>query len=608
MEFKAFLQKLSGNVITLFNDSPIKNVTDIQSYTEDINGAFRKREFRWSSDRSTWSDWQILNQGNFQMVQPTTNVSDLYLEFKYVRHSPNNGQVYGMMINYNAGVSSSTTTTTTPSTSSSSSSSNDNCATTHQLIDADLLNGKPGSYYLWRGNHQGTQSISTVDGLASILNNLSNGIQQTIIDGFNVDGSGAGVFYQKENRALYFKRIVSANNDIIISDNDGIITLAFDASLASKDPSVNELYQIVEDLGIEISDLSTYVDSQFFNVEASINQIWDYLENIDVSLGGLNIGSGQGEVFQDVSNNVFRFRTIKGLGDVSVNTNTTTGEIEIFIDASSAGGPIWTDTDPVSADVGGIIGGETVSSGSNSIDVLENMLYEYFPPSVDVSIQYYGTGINNPQYYEKWVFPVPGPWDISVNFSCVSKVIVKDFGYVLNDGTIFHTEVKDSSTGYLNTSITSPMWDDLKLSVRLENQFLLNGTTIMPDYDVSIWDINFVNATYYGIVPNSITKDNITQSDIEGLNKLIIPHQTNDLVFDNSTNQSQIKFVYAYDASYGDLRSIFDVKNDFNVTTSFDQTTINFTGVGSSPGPIPYKVYIKSHWIDVSTFRLIFNI
>ena len=95
---------------------------------------------------------------------------------------------------------------------------------------------------------------------------------------------------------------------------------------------------------------------------------------------------------------------------------------------------------------------------------------------------------------------------------------------------------------------------------------------------------------------------------------MIVPEQTNQIDYDVSANYTKLKFVYAYPASYNDLASIFDVKNDFNVTTSFDSSIINVKMSGPlGPGPfIPYKVYIKNHWIsftpDVSIFKLIFNI
>lgn len=617
MEFKAFIQRSSGNVILLYNVSPINSVKDIQSFQEVSNGAFRKKEFRWSVDKKTWTTWQILNQGNIQLVQPTTNTT-LYLEFKYVRHSPNNGTISSMTINYTSLDSkyNDIPAEIKPGAPGQVPVPVDDCDVgSGPFIDADLLNGKPGTYYLWRGNHQGTQSISTINGLNQILVNLSQGIQNSITDGFNVDGSGVGVFYQKQNQALYFKRIVSANNDIIISENEGIITLAFDASLASKDPSVNELYQIVEDLQIEINDLSTYVDAQFFNVDVCINDIWSYLENIDVSIGGVNLpesSPGDGEIFKDTSANIFRFRTIRGLGDVSISTN---GDyVDIFIDASVSGGPIWSDTDPVTADVGGVVGGDIITLGTNSIEVLEEILYEYFVPATESSLWYQAGGsgpwvpvLNNPQYYEKYV-DNPGLFDISSGFQTDSKVtvdLISSFSNATPIGVDFYSDV---SQGYWENNIpiqSSAAYENLDIWSAIQNDFKGN---IMPDYDASLWSVAFVHAYYYGVVPNNINASNINQTILEQYTKKIIaPKQTNNLVFDSS-GMTKIKFVYAYDVSYGELSSVFDVKNDFNVTTSFDKTTLSISGRPFEPGPTTLQVYIKSHWIDVSTFRLIFNI
>lgn len=610
MEFKAFIQRTSGNVILLYNESPIKNLKDVQSYQENVNGAFRKKEFRWSVDRKNWSTWAILNQGNFRMVQPTTNPNTVYLEFKYVRHAPNNGMVYGMNINYTALPSGEVPE------SGDKITVKDNCDVgAKEFIDADLLNGKPGSYYLWRGNHQGTQEIKTINGLQRILNNLSAGIQESITDAFNVDGSGVGVFYQQENQALYFKRIRSATNDIIISENEGIITLAFDASLASKDPSTNELYQIVEDLQIQVNDLSTYVDSQFFNVDACINDIWNYLDNLDVSIGGVNLpesSPGEGEIFRDSSGNILRFRTIRGLGDVSINTN---GDyVDIFIDASISGGPVWSDTDPVTADVGGIIGGDKVDLGTNSIEILEDILYEYFPPVLDPSLFYQpgGTGSwigvsSNPVYYEKYV-DQPGVYDISGGFTTDSKVTVDTITLLQNNNSAGINFYADLSSGFFGNTlpIQSPGYDNIIIEASVGNNF--KGSPA-PSYLTELWKIGFVEPYYYGVVPNNINAGNIDQTVIKqyAQGKLIVPEQNNEIVFDSS-GLTKLKFFYAYDASYGDLSSIFDVKNDFNVTTSFDITSVNISGRPFEPGPKEYRVYLKSHWIDVSTFRLIFNI
>lgn len=114
--------------------------------------------------------------------------------------------------------------------------------------------------------------------------------------------------------------------------------------------------------------------------------------------------------------------------------------------------------------------------------------------------------------------------------------------------------------------------------------------------------INFVLPYIWGIVDDTVNISNIDASIIENFHSLgqkrIVPKQSNEIDFNRPSGLIKAKFVYAYDASYGKLNSIFDVKNDFNITTSFDTSIINIDlGVQSN---IPYRVYIKNHWIDVS--------
>ncbi|NJO90211.1 MAG: hypothetical protein HC831_15655 [Chloroflexia bacterium] len=394
------------------------------------------------------------------------------------------------------------------------------CAPGSGFIEANTLNGKPGGYYLWRGNHKGTQPITTIEGLNSILNQISNGIQNSIFDAFNIDGSGTGIYYGKQGHSLYFKRIVSDNDSITIYDDNGVITIGFDASLASKDPSVNELYTIINDLSINVADLSIYVDNKFFEVDASIDAIWNYLNNlnIDVSIGGLNIPPAEnGEIFSDVSNNVFRFRTIRGLGDVSISTN---GDyVDIFIDASVSGGPIWDDPEPVTASVGGVKPGETFL-GDQSIPILEDILYEYFPPMVyDVSLWYQpgGSGVWQPVstnqilYLEKYV-DQPGLFDVSGYFETKTKTTVTATN-IYNNATPINLDIfADATSGYFGNggiTISSPTSENIDIWVEISNK---HRGSIQPAVDVSLWNISFVNPYYYGVVPNFYDINNFDTS------------------------------------------------------------------------------------------------
>ena len=599
MQFSNFSRAQAGNQITFKNTNPIQNVKQLKYYTDNSSGTFTSKQFRWSFDLNYWSSWETLNQGRFNAINMQGN-SNLYLEIRYTLSNPTSGTVTLFTAYYDAGKQPYVTPpNSNPACETGSSGSG--------IIDADKLCGKSCDYYLWRTNHKGTQPIDTVDGLQQILYNITNGLQNTITDGANIDASGAEIFDRKEDRILYFKRIKSISSEILVEDNqNGVITIAFDASLAGKDPSVNELYQITEDLQIQIDDLSTYVDQKFFEVDSSIDQIFDILNNldVDVSLYGQNVGTGTGKIFRNNDGSTFYFRSILGVGSIDVSTVGDT--VILSLDASSAGGPTWLDPDPISADVGGLQGGDTINVGDNSIEILEDILYEYFPP--DVSI---GLSPNPAGYYEIDQLPTAFDPDIFVEFNNDSFSKLRIFNVQINKtqgggtGSLISQPFADVSAGdvsvYDNTGVGN--WEDTYYTAQISNKDA-DGTPY-PLYEVSA-GYQFVYPYYYGIVTDDKNVNNITASDITSLNKLIVPKQSNEVVFDNSANIFKIKFVYAYDESYGNLSTIFDVKNDFNVTTSFDTTTLTLPG-----NVLPnkdYKVYIKSHWIDVSSFKLIFNI
>jgi len=260
------------------------------------------------------------------------------------------------------------------------------------------------------------------------------------------------------------------------------------------------------------------------------------------------------------------------------------------LDASISGTEIWSDPDPVSADVGGIHNGD-ILDGSTSMKILEKMLYEYFPPNITLSTSPFPAG-----YYEKYQ-AIP---DISINGTFnnydFTKVRITDVSLYSSlsggIGTLIYTDSCIGSFSF-NDSFVSPNWEDIIYTVQIFNKV---NTIIMPPAEAST-SINFVNPYTWGVVDDTINSGN----------KLITPKKTNLINFIRDSSAGiKIKFVYAYDASYGPLGSIFDIQNNFNVTTSFDSTIVNLTGIGLDP--IPYQVYIKSHWIDVASFKLIFNI
>ena len=571
MIFSIFKRTQVGNTILFANEIPIESVGKILYGQDNSSSAgWVKKEFRWSFNKTHWSSWTPLNQENLVSISTGTN-KFLFLEVRYV--SAGAGTCTSFTLNY------------TPATGPVYAPPVEGVSMDHDHIlpdgcndlggvvqtfdvthvtDSDMLCGKGCDFYLWRPNHKGEQPISSITDLSKILANLGGAIQNVVInEALNVEGPGIGVYYGLTDKKIYFKTLVEGNKMFITEDPEGHITLSVD--------------------------------------DASFGQLFTLLG----SFNGVNVGGGAGDIFKQRVGNDLQFRTLAA-GNANIIITTVGDQVRISLDSSISGEAIWADTDPVSATVGGIHSGDTLD-GSTSLMILEKMLYEYFPPNITLLTSPLPTG-----YYEKYQ-PIP---DISIygtfnNFDFAKLRITDVSLYSSLAGGIGTLNYPDACVGSFsfNDSYVSPNWENIIYTVQIFNKV---NTIIMPPAETST-SINFVNPYTWGLVDNTINAGNITETVIKGFindgNKLIIPKQSNLINFIRDASMGmKVKFVYAYDASYGPLNSIFDIQNNFNVTTSFDSTIIDLNGLGASSNPVPYQVYIKSHWIDVSTFKLIFNI
>ena len=619
MQFSSFTRSEEGNVIRFYTPNPLKGVTNIKYYTDNVSGPFQKKEFRWSFNSDYWSSWETLNQGNLSGINIGSNTY-LFLEIRYISAG---GTVTSFVLNYEGPAQTEYTgqscppdsTYVAPDQTVEDSYTPGAPVTPSGPVNAETLCGKSCDYYLWRPNHKGEQPISTITDLQLILNNLSAGIQNSITGAQNVSGDGIGVYYDKSGQDLIFSRI-NGEYGIELNSSGGVITLAIDASLVTKDPSVNELYQLYYGLEQDLYDISIYIDGKFFEIDSSINDLYLKLHELDASAiqDISNVGGGPGEIFKQISGNTAELRTIAS-GNANVVVETVGDQVRISLDASVSGAPVWSDPDPVSADVGGIIGGYEVSVGANSIEILEKILYEYFPPNIDLNVVPNISSATG--YYQKWVQAPEVSIYGTFNNDDFVKAEIYDASLYINgvgDAGFPPFSYPDVSDGDFYWNDTSPPygagWDDVVYNVKIYNK--VNGNE-MPPADAS-GAVRFAEPYFYGVVPNTVSASNITETDILALNQLVVPKQTNQIDYDVSANYVKIKFVYAYPDSHGKLSTIFDVKNDFNVTSSFDQTTLSVDGPLATPwvSSVLYRVYIKDHWIsftpDVSIFKIIFNI
>ena len=609
MNFSTFEKVSSGNLIYFKNAIPIENAGSLKFYKDNASGTFLKKEMRWSFDREHWANWEDLNVGSIAKINTGDN-RYLFFEIKYtqsnaqskvstfsIEYLPATGKTYVPTDNIHpdnnhtlpAGCNDIGGTTKTYETI--------------KITDAETLCGKSCDYYLWRPNHKGTQGITTIDGLQNILNNLNAGVADSINNALNVDGSGVGTFFQKSGKNLIFKRINPGPGAYIVEDPSGIITIGVDASLSIHDPSINDLYNLISQLNTNITDISIYIDYKFLSIDSSLADL--YAKDASSLKTGINLGGGVGEVFKGIVGQQIQFRTIVSkTGAITIELNPLNlDQIQIGFDASVSGETTWTDLDPISADVGGWVGGNDVSFGANSIEILEKMLYEYFPPKISLNLA------PSPGYYEKWI---PSSLsDVSVygsfNNENFTKVRITDVSaYATLLGGFGHTSYPDVSTGNFsfNDGGFNSNWDDIVYTIKVYNKV---GGNMMPTADASA-EIKFVLPYIWGVINTPGAIDASTLQYFHSIaQKKIIPEQSNEIEFIRPSGITKARFIYAYPDSYADLKNIFDIRNDFNVTSSFDAPiTININlGVQTN---IPYKVYVKSHWIDVSSFKLIFNI
>jgi len=226
--------------IEFLNSSPLQNVTKIRFFKEEeISGSFTKKEYRYSFDNVTWSNWRILTQANLANIE-FNNTPNFWLQIKYNRVSIESGNILRWYLYYD----SDTVTPPTPSPDAS--------------VDADTFAGEGPSYYLDRENQTGPFTDLLVSNVT--------------------DGSTIGVYSSRLDTSLgttlYFKRIGPLNNDISVSEGGGKILIGLnkttidsslvdiysyiDASLIKRDTSISQLYSMYGTYDTSISTLDTW--------------------------------------------------------------------------------------------------------------------------------------------------------------------------------------------------------------------------------------------------------------------------------------------------------------------------------------------------------------
>ena len=565
MEFSKFNKIVEGNKTIFKNIQPLVRIQEILYYKEVISGPFDKKEFRWSFNNNYWSPWVELNQGNLTNIK-ITNIN-LFLEIRYISAG---GKVNNFILGYEGEKQNITDNKTITkiikeepkevSIEANIYEQTGECTIKENvLIDANSLCGKDCDYYLWLPNHKGNIKIEQVTNLEEVLKNLNDSLQLLDIQGAdNISKNGIGVYYGTYDKKLYFKTLIQGTGVLLSENTKGEITIKMD------DSSINNLYEKI---------------GQF---------------------NAINIGDGTGKFFKQKDGSLFEFRSLKS-DDEKIIIKTSDNNILISLDPDFKI-PEWTDLTPVSATVGGIDAGDIVDLDSNSIEILERILYDYKQPELNLNIN------PEPGYYEKYSNFGEIYINGDFNNNPFKKVqitnikITNSLGYEV--GNQNYNDVSSGIFNFIDPNY-NPNYNDFSYRIELYNKV---GTTYMNTLIKNVY-YKFINPFYFGIVDKDVTIDNIYYTDIVNLNKLLVPKQDNIINYNVEENYKPIKFVYAFDETYESLKTIWDIKNNFNVTNSFDTKIIPIRL--DSGDIINYRVYLKSHWIsftpDVSVFKIKFN-
>ena len=284
MQFSSFSRTVDNLIITLYNEIPIENVKTLLFYSDNSQGVFTKKEFRWSFDDNYWAAWEALTPVAFSHV----NIGDhyyLFLQFRYILSAIDSGNVSTITINYSVNSASTTPIHTNALHDASSLIINDVVQryVLTEIVDASTLNGYSGNWYLNRTHHIGQQPIASITGLQTTLNNLesASGVTYEYVDG--------SLNYIKNNY-LRESSIGSGfrwNVGLLDVSVQGDVTKAYvDASIAkfATNSSVGLAFYSNASLG-SLSSASAIYNTSIGWLDSSIKRIYPLVYALNTSMG-----------------------------------------------------------------------------------------------------------------------------------------------------------------------------------------------------------------------------------------------------------------------------------------------------------------------------------
>lgn len=251
---------------------------------------------------------------------------------------------------------------------------------------------------------------------------------------------------------------------------------------------------------------------------------------------------------------------IDGVNIVTFQWTADDGSVRTSTMQVSDGLPVTTEAITSNVSIGSITPGKTYPAGTDFQDILKDILTQYTPPAVTLTIN------PNAALYDIISDSVS---QVTMNAVVTKKTSdVSKLEFFVND-TLVHTVDTNISNGgtFLHTyNPATPIRTDTKFKVVVTD--IKNGTSD------STKNIKFVAKSYYGIVDANIGAP--TESIVKTLTTKL--KDTKNLTYDGITTDWG-KVCYAYPTSFGNLTSIKDMINNLNYTTEFTKTTLTVDGI-----------------------------
>jgi hypothetical protein len=447
--------------IEFFNTS-VLHVERIRYFQEEgISGVLTGREFSYSWDNITWSNWNTLSLANLTAIS-FRDKPNFYLKLRYSRSGVSTGNIARWYLVYDEIGPSLPGPPSDPS------------------VNAWTFRWEGPEYFLNRTNHFGPfidLSVNNVFG----------------------DASSYGVYFPElriDNSSgtdLYFKRIKGIGGVSVSESSAGIISISaipfdpssiysyVDSSLAERDASISDLYYKIIDADSSIDDLVRWNLSQDASiqkidislndtidaltifptiayVDGSLSTIWVKLDSVDTSL--LNLGIKNADQ------------------DASIE--------QLFINiASHADGGVWI-TD-ISPQMTGNVGNKVFSSGGtvlNScltdtsalvISVLALPGHTNYMPFVYIN----GSPVTLTADTDKPIFS--GVYDMIYNFSDASITVTHE------DGAYWSTIVEEDSPPIILSANFISSYPGVQTELKAGDVMQINVVTDVS-IDQIIWD------------------------------------------------------------------------------------------------------------------------